>query len=116
MPTEPDLYEELTFGELEAQVEAYACGLRAVAGISRGDRVLFLLPPETVGCPLLFALLRLRALVIVVLPHILGAASSLSWIRRLRPRAVIGPPALLWAAGTGMIVMWLSRGCEVGMK
>jgi olefin beta-lactone synthetase len=80
-------WERLTFGELDAESDAYARGL-ARDGVRAGDRVLFVLRPGLKFYVVLFGLFKLGAVPVVLDPQ-MGARALLACIERTRPRAAV---------------------------
>ena len=78
----------LTFAELEAQVDAYAHGLRTF-GVRPGDRVLLLESNGVRFIALTFALFKIAALPVLIDPG-MGASALLDCIRQIQPDVLVG--------------------------
>jgi len=83
-------YLTLSFAELDAEVDAWACYLRT-RGVNAGDRTLVMVRQ---GLPLIaaaFALFKIGAVPIVIDPG-MGLKSFLGCVARSRPRVLLGIP------------------------
>jgi acyl-CoA synthetase (AMP-forming)/AMP-acid ligase II len=83
-------YRELTYGELQRDVEELAAGL-ARAGLTRGTKTVLMAPPGPELFALAFALFRLGAVPVVVDPG-MGVRRMLHCYRAAGAEAFIGPP------------------------
>ncbi|MBT3218419.1 MAG: AMP-binding protein [Proteobacteria bacterium] len=83
-------WETITYGELDAKVDAYAYGF-AEEGIERADRVLFLLKPGIEFYSVIFALFRLGAIPVLLDP-VMGIKPFLNCIEQIQPQALIAIP------------------------
>ena len=89
-------YLALTFAELDLEVAAW-CVRLAARGVGRGDRTLVMVRP---GLPLIasvFALFRLGAVPVVIIPG-MKLKNFLPCVARTRPRALIGIPLAQWVS------------------
>ena len=78
----------LTFAQLEAQVDAFAHGLRTF-GLRPGDRVLLLESDSVRFIGLTFALFKLGALPVLIDPG-MGVGALLDCIRQIQPDVLVG--------------------------
>ncbi|HBI16304.1 MAG TPA: peptide synthase [Desulfobulbaceae bacterium] len=85
-------YRNWTFGELQARAEGYADALTQ-QGISRGQRVMLMVPPSMEFVCLTFALFRLGAVIILIDPG-MGFKNLLRCIGRVRPEVLVAIPAV----------------------
>ncbi|MFD0278045.1 fatty acid CoA ligase family protein [Kitasatospora sp. NPDC127111] len=83
-------YRELTYGQLQADVELLA-GALGPTGIGHGTRTVLMAPPGPELFALLFALLRIGAVPVVVDPG-MGVRRMLHCYRTVGAEAFIGPP------------------------
>ena len=83
-----DRYDEITFAELEQDVNAYAC-IFANRGIRRRMRTLLMITPGREFCAAIFALLKLGAPPVLIDPGI-GLRNIGRCIQRAMPAAFVG--------------------------
>jgi olefin beta-lactone synthetase len=83
-----DRYDEVTFAELEHDVNAYAC-IFANRGVRRGMRTVLMITPGREFCAAIFALLRLGAPPVLIDPGI-GLRNLGRCIQRAMPAAFVG--------------------------
>lgn len=83
-------WQTMTFGELDALSDAYARGLQQI-GITRGVRTVLLAPPSLEFFPLVFALFKVGAVMVLIDPGI-GRQAMLSCLEEVQPEAFIGVP------------------------
>jgi acyl-CoA synthetase (AMP-forming)/AMP-acid ligase II len=83
-------YSQLTFLQLEQEVDRLAYGLQA-AGIRRNTRTVLMVKPSLEFFALIFAVFKTGAVPVVVDPG-MGIRRMLSCYRSTRPRAFIGIP------------------------
>jgi len=81
----------MTFGELDALSDRYAHGLQQI-GITRGVRTVLLAPPSLEFFPLVFALFKVGAVMVMIDPGI-GREAMLKCLEEVQPEAFIGVPA-----------------------
>jgi acyl-CoA synthetase (AMP-forming)/AMP-acid ligase II len=84
-------WSTLTFGELDAQSDAFARGLEAI-GIRRGVRTVLMAPPSAEFFALTFALFKVGAVPVLIDPGI-GRRALLSCLDEVEPEAFVGVPA-----------------------
>lgn len=84
-------WKTLTFGELDALSDSYARGLQQV-GIKEGVRTVLLAPPSLEFFPLVFALFKVGAVIVMIDPGI-GREAMLKCLEEVQPEAFIGIPA-----------------------
>lgn len=80
----------ITFAELDAKSDAYAHGLEK-AGIRRGVRTVLMVPPDREFFPLVFALFKVGAVLVLIDPGI-GRGSLLKCLDEVEPEAFVGVP------------------------
>lgn len=80
----------MTFAELDAKSDAYAHGLEK-AGIRRGVRTVLMVPPDREFFPLVFALFKVGAVLVLIDPGI-GRGSLLKCLDEVEPEAFVGVP------------------------
>jgi acyl-CoA synthetase (AMP-forming)/AMP-acid ligase II len=80
----------MTFAELDKRSSAYAAGLEAI-GIRRGVRTVLMTPPDLDFFPLVFALFKVGAILVMIDPGI-ARRSLLSCLEEVVPEAFIGVP------------------------
>ena len=80
----------MTFAELDARSDAYAHGLER-AGIRRGVRTVLMVPPDREFFPLVFALFKVGAVLVLIDPGI-GRGSLLKCLDEVEPEAFVGVP------------------------
>ncbi|KAJ3083237.1 hypothetical protein HK102_001177, partial [Quaeritorhiza haematococci] len=85
----PYVWRQLSYGELHRESQRCAEVLRA-AGVQKGDRVLFLVPPSPETLITFFALLEVEAVPLSVNP-LIGFWPFLRAIKSARPSALIAP-------------------------
>ncbi|MFZ5440972.1 MAG: fatty acid CoA ligase family protein [Myxococcota bacterium] len=83
-------WKSMTFGELDALSDSYARGLQQI-GITRGVRTVLLAPPSLEFFPLVFALFKVGAVMVLIDPGI-GRQAMLSCLEEVQPEAFIGIP------------------------
>ena len=83
-------WKSMSFGELDALSDAYARGLQQV-GITRGMRTVLLAPPSLEFFPLVFALFKAGAVMVLIDPGI-GRKALLECLEEVQPEAFIGVP------------------------
>lgn len=83
-------WQTMTFGELDAQSDAYARGLERI-GIGRGVRTVLLAPPSLEFFPLVFALFKVGAVLVMMDPG-MGRAALLQCIEEVAPEGFVGVP------------------------
>lgn len=81
----------MTFGELDALSDSYARGLQHI-GITEGVRTVLLAPPSLEFFPLVFALFKVGAVIVMIDPGI-GREAMLKCLEEVEPEAFIGVPA-----------------------
>jgi acyl-CoA synthetase (AMP-forming)/AMP-acid ligase II len=81
-------YDEVTFAELEHDVNAYAC-IFANRGVRRGMRTVLMITPGREFCAAIFALLKLGAPPVLIDPGI-GLRNIGRCIQRAMPAAFVG--------------------------
>ncbi|MDF1563065.1 MAG: fatty acid CoA ligase family protein [Deltaproteobacteria bacterium] len=81
-------YDRLTFAELDDECDRLAWGLQAV-GLSRGQRVVLMVPPSLEFFTLTFALFKIGAVPVLVDPG-MGLPSLKKCLEEAEPRAFIG--------------------------
>lgn len=84
-------WKTLTFGELDALSDSYARGLQQI-GITQGVRTVLLAPPSLEFFPLVFALFKVGAVIVMIDPGI-GREAMLKCLEEVQPEAFIGIPA-----------------------
>ncbi len=84
-------WKTLTFGELDALSDSYARGLQQI-GIKEGVRTVLLAPPSLEFFPLVFALFKVGAVIVMIDPGI-GREAMLKCLEEVQPEAFIGIPA-----------------------
>ena len=89
-PTGDTPHRTVTFARLDADADALAHGL-AAAGVSRGDRVAVMVPPSAAFFALTFALLRRRAVPVLIDPG-MGMKNVGTCLREADPAAFVGLP------------------------
>lgn len=82
----------MTFQQLEEETDRYAHGLTAL-GITRGMRVLMLVPPGAEFFALMCALLKMGAVAILIDPG-MGKTNLLHCIQDVEPQALIAVPVV----------------------
>ena len=80
----------LSFGELDAASDAYARGLAEI-GIGRGVRTVMLVPPNLAFFPLVFAVFKVGAVLVMIDPGA-GRKALLTCLEEVEPEAFIGVP------------------------
>jgi acyl-CoA synthetase (AMP-forming)/AMP-acid ligase II len=80
----------LSFGELDAQSDAYARGLTRI-GIGRGVRTVMMVPPNLAFFPLVFAVFKVGAVLVMIDPGA-GRKALLTCLEEIEPEAFIGVP------------------------
>ncbi len=108
-------HRTLTFADLDADADALAHGL-AAAGINRGDRVAVMVPPSADFFALAFALLRRRAVPVLIDPG-MGVKGLGACLAEADPAAFVGvPKAHLarrlfgWLRGKPLVTVNVGRG------
>ena len=89
------LYEQLTFTQTETMINQYARGFLDV-GIQKGDRVSLFVRPCIEFMPLVFALYKIGAIVVLIDPG-MGRDGLLSCIERIAPKALVAVPQAMMA-------------------
>ncbi len=84
-------WKTMTFGELDALSDSYARGLQKI-GITQGVRTVLLAPPSLEFFPLVFALFKVGAVIVMIDPGI-GREAMLKCLEEVQPEAFIGIPA-----------------------
>lgn len=84
-------WKTMTFGELDALSDSYARGLQKI-GISEGVKTVLLAPPSLEFFPLVFALFKVGAVIVMIDPGI-GREAMLACLEEVQPDAFIGIPA-----------------------
>jgi acyl-CoA synthetase (AMP-forming)/AMP-acid ligase II len=92
--TQQDKPREITFAELEADVEILARGLVA-RGVQPGQRLALLVPPSIEMITLVFALLRSGAVAILIDPG-MGKKNLVKCLSEAQPTGFIGIPRAQW--------------------
>ncbi|MCY4523808.1 MAG: AMP-binding protein, partial [Halobacteriovoraceae bacterium] len=82
------IYDSLTFKEVESFIDQYALNLENL-GIKKGDKVLLLTPPTVSFSPLVFALFKMGA-VVVLMDKGAGLLKLFASIRQVAPKVLIG--------------------------
>jgi acyl-CoA synthetase (AMP-forming)/AMP-acid ligase II len=85
-------HRRITYAELNALADRYACGFRRV-GVRRGDRALFLLKPGIEFYGAIYGLLRVGAVVVLIDPG-MGLRGLLRCVSDIRPRVVVAVSAV----------------------
>ena len=85
-------YEDMTFSQLENCINQYALSLEK-SGIKKGDKVLLLIRPSLWFAPLVFALFKMEA-VVILMDKGAGLLKLLSSISQVAPRVLIGEPSV----------------------
>lgn len=83
-------WKTMTFGELDALSDSYARGLQQI-GITRGVRTVLLAPPSFEFFPLVFALFKVGAVIVMIDPGI-GREAMLKCLEEVQPEAFVGIP------------------------
>ncbi len=83
-------YERYAYGQLSADVESTAVGLREI-GIRERTRTVFMAPPSYEACVVYLALTRVGATIVMIDPSV-GYRQVAERLRRLRPEAYVGIP------------------------
>ncbi len=83
-------WKSMTFGELDALSDAYARGLQQI-GVTRGMRTVLLAPPSLEFFPLVFALFKAGAVMVLIDPGI-DRQALLACLEEVQPEAFIGVP------------------------
>src|SRR5690606_39097202 len=83
-------YKRYSYGELSADAEAVAVGLREM-GIVEHTRTVFMAPPSYETCVVYLALARVGAMIIMIDPSV-GYLNVGERLRRLAPEAYVGIP------------------------
>jgi acyl-CoA synthetase (AMP-forming)/AMP-acid ligase II len=83
-------WKSMSFAELDRLSDAYARGLQQI-GITRGVRTVLLAPPSLEFFPLVFALFKAGAVMVLIDPGI-GRKALLSCLEEVQPEAFIGIP------------------------
>ncbi|MFO0848171.1 MAG: AMP-binding protein [Gemmataceae bacterium] len=89
-PDGPSPHRAVSFARLNADADALAHGL-AAAGVNRGDRVAVMVPPSVEFFALTFALLRRRAVPVLIDPG-MGVKGVGKCLAEAEPAAFIGVP------------------------
>ena len=89
------LYAQLTFLQTETMINQYARGFLNI-GIQKGDRVSLFVRPCLEFMPLVFALYKIGAIVVLIDPG-MGRNGLLSCIERIAPKALIAIPQAMMA-------------------
>lgn len=84
-------WKTMTFGELDALSDSYARGLQKI-GITEGVKTVLLAPPSLEFFPLVFALFKVGAVIVMIDPGI-GREAMLKCLEEVQPEAFIGVPA-----------------------
>lgn len=84
-------WKTLSFGELDALSDSYARGLEKI-GITKGVKTVLLAPPSLEFFPLVFALFKVGAVIVMIDPGI-GREAMLKCLEEVQPEAFIGVPA-----------------------
>ncbi len=84
-------WRSISFGELDAQSDAYASGLGSI-GIARGTRTVLMVPPSLEFFPLVFGLFKAGAVIVMIDPGI-GRRALLKCLDEIEPQAFIGVTA-----------------------
>jgi acyl-CoA synthetase (AMP-forming)/AMP-acid ligase II len=84
------IWKTLTFGELDAESDAYAAGLVAI-GIGPGVRTVLMVPPSLEFFALVFGLFKAGAVMVLIDPGIARKA-LLACLDEVHPEAFIGVP------------------------
>ncbi|MGV3621518.1 MAG: fatty acid CoA ligase family protein [Archangium sp.] len=84
-------WKTMTFGELDALSDSYARGLQQI-GITEGVKTVLLAPPSLEFFPLVFALFKVGAVIVMIDPGI-GREAMLKCLGEVQPEAFIGIPA-----------------------
>ncbi len=114
-PTGDTPHRTLTFAELDADADALAHGL-SLAGVRPGDRVAVLVPPSADFFALAFALLRRRAVPVLIDPG-MGVTNLGSCLAEADPAAFVGVPkahlarhVFRWLRGKPLLTVNVGRG------
>lgn len=89
-PQTPIVYDEITFGDLEAKTNRLARGF-IDAGVNKGDRVALMVPPGVEFVALVFALFKCGAVVVLIDPG-MGRKNMLHCLASVDPVAMVGIP------------------------
>jgi acyl-CoA synthetase (AMP-forming)/AMP-acid ligase II len=92
-PTRPAIVSHegtLTFAELDRQSDALARGLEHI-GIGEGVRTVLMVPPNLAFFPLVFALFKVGAVIVMIDPGI-GRKALLACLAEVEPEAFVGVP------------------------
>lgn len=84
-------YKRYSYGELSADVESVAVGLREMGVVER-TRTVYMAPPSYETCVVYLALTRVGATIVMIDPSV-GYRNVGERLRRLRPEAYVGIPA-----------------------
>lgn len=84
-------WKTMSFGELDALSDSYARGLQQI-GITTGVKTVLLAPPSFEFFPLVFALFKVGAVIVMIDPGI-GREAMLKCLDEVQPGAFIGIPA-----------------------
>jgi olefin beta-lactone synthetase len=90
------LYSQLTFKQTGERVNSFARGFSR-AGILPGDRVSLFVRPSLDFMPLVFALYKIGAVVVLIDPG-MGRKGLLSCVERIAPKALVAVPEALAAS------------------
>ena len=108
-------HRTLTFADLDADADALAHGL-SLAGVRQGDRVAVLVPPSADFFALAFALLRRRAVPVLIDPG-MGVKNLGSCLAEADPAAFVGVPkahlarhVFRWLRGKPLLTVNVGRG------
>ncbi|HTL34331.1 MAG TPA: fatty acid CoA ligase family protein [Kofleriaceae bacterium] len=106
-------YRRYTYGELSADIESVAVGLRDI-GIAESTRTVFMAPPSYGACVVGLALTRVGATTVWIDPSV-GYLNVAERLNRLSIEAFVGVPlAHLGRAFFGWGPRWLSKGISIG--
>ena len=89
------VYTQLTFKQTELLINQYARGFINI-GIKKGDRVSLFVRPCLEFMPIIFALYKIGAVVVLIDPG-MGREGLLSCIERIAPRALVAIPQAMAA-------------------
>ncbi len=89
-PRTPIRYDEITFGDLEAQTNRLARGF-IDGGVKKGDRIALMVPPGIEFVAMVFALFKCGAVVILIDPG-MGRKNMLHCLASADPVGMVGIP------------------------
>ena len=89
------MYTQLTFLQTESMINRLARGFQDV-GVNKGERVCVFITPCLEFMPIVFALYRVGAIVVLIDPG-MGRDGLLSCVERIAPTVMVGVPKAMIA-------------------